>query len=195
MVYSCTLIVLVHATVFVVAAQNVLRRPSPLSMCNIEYGTDFAGCRLGSPTTEGSWQECAKRCSQTKGCNYWSWSHKLVASNLALKCYLKSDRCNAQSGPQWLSGNKACASEYQCKPNYGRDYSCLANQGFRRIDGVTKWRDCAEHCAKDTHCKYWSWSHSKSSTQYKDACFMHYSDNCDSVPSSGHVSADRSCFL
>ncbi|XP_066933862.1 uncharacterized protein [Clytia hemisphaerica] len=76
--------------------------------CTVDYSTDYSGCNIRT-TSEGSWQECAKKCSKFKGCNYWTWEHRLSV-RLPLRCQLKGRQCNIKVGdPSVISGNRTCA--------------------------------------------------------------------------------------
>ena len=156
--------------------------------CQIDYGTDYPGCDVGS-SKEGSWQECAKRCGDDPKCNYWSWQHKLSV-NTPFMCYRKSGKCMAKEGSECVSGNKACATEYYCTPYYGRDWVC--QNDLRRIDGVEDWKICAQLCYRNTECQYWAWQHPGSSDMPK-SCFLKKSGACRLVRRSNAISGRKDC--
>ena len=163
--------------------------------CQVEYGTDYPGCNLIGQTKEGSWQECAKACSQTPGCHYWSWEHKL-SPYVPTNCYKKTAKCRTRADYRVISGNEACVSEYQCVPNFGHDLKCSEeNTITKTVEQIGSWEQCAETCHQNVNgCKHWTYQHS-GSTIKPGSCFLTSSTECQLVPNPNFISGNQDCQI
>merc|ERR1719391_988514 len=71
---------------------------------NKDYlGNDLSG---HTPTIEASWQNCGKKCQNTAGCKYWTWTPP--GSAYPKWCHLKTAKSTVNNFDKAVSGAKGC---------------------------------------------------------------------------------------
>ena len=126
--------------------------------------TETTGTEL-TPSTESSWQDCAKACRDLAGCTNW-W---LEAGGTCKMFSAVAGITPGNTGSGGTSGTVACQGPINLPP-YTTDTPiqwkgpCPAS--FRKVVGLTStqvvatassWVDCSVACYKDPTCKHWMW--------------------------------------
>ena len=122
----------------------------------------FPGCKLlGDTENKGNAfanfthlenpQDCANLCARTSYlCHFWTMNHNTK------ECFLfesKSKDINVGGSQNFTSGNKACGCILQLNTiNNAPGIS----PGVDRIGPLRDFQDCADLCAQNSDCSYWS---------------------------------------
>merc|ERR1712215_200759 len=79
---------------------------------------------------------------------YWSYGHN------KRECWLKSDKKRVEDVPDRISGKKRCSG---CVRERYMDYPEGDIHNKKKIGPLSQ-QGCADECAKETKCNFWSYS-------------------------------------
>ena len=73
-----------------------------------DMNKDYIGNQLSGHTTtiEETWQNCGKKCQDTAGCKYWTWTPP--GSAYPKWCHLKTAKGKVNNFEKAVSGAKGC---------------------------------------------------------------------------------------
>jgi len=110
-----------------------------------------------------SWSACALKCSQKKGCKYWTWHHE-KAVGFEFRCVLMSDFVNTAEDSNTISGSSDCTC-----PMVG--LNTQVRVGARMVGLESTWQKCANKCSQSPSCSAWTW-HPDSAGVYARRCVL-----------------------
>ena len=133
----------------------------------------------------GNWQTCADKCYLTSNCVFW----ELQNFGGPHQCQLYS-RCTLRARPPettaLFAGDNHCHSvalsctDAHVTCNDRNDINLI-----RKIDTITSWEDCGNHCKKDRHCNFWTYHNTHKCDLFK---------SCPSPTSSpGYLKGHKKC--
>ena len=75
-----------------------------VSICAPNYGLAYPGCDMKVIAAVGTWERCSQLCHLTRGCKFWTWSHKGV-DEFPHTCWLKNSTCKRIPSRLGISGD------------------------------------------------------------------------------------------
>merc|ERR1719369_99751 len=130
-----------------------------------------------------SWSSCSLKCSQSKGCKYWTWHHE-KAVGYEYRCVLMSDFVNAAEDSNTISGSSDCMCPMAGINTQGRESSSM-------IGLEPSWQSCARKCSESASCSVWTW-HPRSAGVYARRC-VHMRGYSNLAADKNTISGTKGC--
>ena len=106
---------------------------------------------------DGTWQICADICYQTPFCDHWDFS-KSTGSGDECRLFRRCTLLSVATFPKFLAGDKNCHSvALSCTDAHKTCSNSNARNLIRKIDTITSWEDCGNHCKEDRFCNFWTY--------------------------------------
>ena len=153
--------------------------------CDPTQGRQLGSTEYGK---EGNWQICADKCYRTLLCAYWDFLPPTILSGAPYECRLFR-RCTILIDPfdyrKYLAGPRSCHSvALSCTDAHKTCLNLNAANIIRKINTISSWEDCGNHCKKDSACNFWT---------YHDVHKCDLLKSCTPTSSEGYLTGHRKC--